>query len=221
MGDGSMRGDERRQRAAGSATPGTPETTEQDDAGLVRRALSGDDGAFEILVRRHERLVFRVVGGFFRSRADVEDAAQETFLRAFRALASFRGERFAPWVARVAATASLDRLRRRRRRPEVGWDVLPEDERRAVDALAEGRNPEDRAAARDLAERALSRLKPADRALVLLVDGHGLTPGEAAGALGSTALAARVRLHRARRALRRMAAALLDQHPGGTEGGDR
>jgi RNA polymerase sigma-70 factor (ECF subfamily) len=183
---------------------------EGDDTTLVRRVLSGDEAAFEVLVRRYQRLVFHVAGGFFRSAADVEEVAQETFLRAFRGLAGFRQEGpLAPWLARIAATSSVDRLRRRRAGSEVGWDDLPEGERRAATAMASGGDVADSVAARDLAERALGRLRPLDRAMVVLVDGQGFTPAEAAGMLGSTALAARVRLHRARRALRQQALALL------------
>lgn len=191
-----------------SERPGPPE--EGDDAALVRRTLSGDHSAFEILVRRYERLVFWVVGSFLRRRADVEEVAQETFLRAFRGLAGFRREgRLAPWLGRIATTASLDRLRRQQDGTEVGWDDLTEAEWRAAAALASGGVPGENVAARELAERALGRLSPLDRALVLLVDGRGFAPAEAARMVGSTAVAVRVRLHRARRALRRQAELLL------------
>jgi RNA polymerase sigma-70 factor (ECF subfamily) len=203
----------------GDERPDQPES--DGDAALVRRTLSGDQAAFEVLVRRYERLVFRVVGGFFRNRADVEEVAQETFLRAFRALDAFRQEgRLAPWIARIATTASLDRLRRRRGRNEVSWDELPEGERQAVDVLAAGGTTADRVAARDLADRVLGRLRPRDRALVVMVDGQGFTPAEAARMVGSTALAARVRLHRARRALQREAETLLTLRPARPEEGE-
>jgi Sigma-70 region 2 len=119
--------------------PDTP-----DDTAPVQCTLAGDHAAFEALVHRYERLVFRVVGGFFRSRADVDEVAQETFVRAFRALSTFRATgRFKPWIARIALSASSDRLRYRRRRPEVGWDALPELERHAARRLAESRDPAD------------------------------------------------------------------------------
>lgn len=181
-----------------------------DDSELVRQAREGDREAFEVLVRRHQRLVFRIVGGFLRNPADVEEVAQEAFLRAFVGLPGFRpGAPFAPWVAQIATRASFDRLRRRRRGPEVGWEDLPPAERRAAQELAAGKGPEDRAAARDLAERALARLPPKDRQALILADGLGCTAAEAAGMMGCSALAARLRLHRARRALRRAAQALL------------
>ena len=181
-----------------------------DDGVLVQRTLAGDRGAFAGLVRRYQRLVFRIVGGFLRNRADVEEVAQEVFLRAFEALAGFRaGAPFAPWIARIATRASYDRLRRRRRNPEVGWEDLGPAERRATRALAAGANPEERAGARDLAERALAGLAPKDRQVLILADAQGFTASEVAQAMGCSALAVRVRLHRARRAMRQAAERLL------------
>jgi RNA polymerase sigma-70 factor (ECF subfamily) len=182
------------------------------DGTLVERTLAGDRGAFEALVRRHQGLVFRIVGGFLRNRADVEEVAQEVFLRAFQALGSFRTEApFGPWVAQIATRASYDRLRRRRRAAEVGWDDLPPAERDAARAMASGADPADPAAARDLAERALAGLAPRDRQVLILADAWGYTAAEAAQVLGCSSLAVRVRLHRARRAMRGAAERLL--HP--------
>ena len=181
-----------------------------DDGALVERTLAGDRGAFEALVRRHQRLVFRVVGSFLRNRADVEEVAQEVFLRAFQALPGYRaGAPFAPWVARIATRASYDRLRRRRRASEVGWEDLPPAQQEAARRLAAGADAEDRAAARDLAERALAGLRPKDRQVLILADAQGFTAAEVAETLGCSSLAVRVRLHRARRAMARVAERLL------------
>ncbi len=181
-----------------------------DDGVLVQRTLAGDRGAFAGLVRRYQRLVFRIVGGFLRNRADVEEVAQEVFLHAFQALPGFRaGAPFAPWIARIATRASYDRLRRRQRHPEVGWEDLGAAEQRAASALAAGADPEERAGARDLAERALAALAPKDRQVLILADAQGFTADEVAQAMGCSALAVRVRLHRARRAMRRIVEGLL------------
>ena len=181
-----------------------------DEGELVRRTLAGDRGAFEVLVRRYQRLVFRIVGGFLRNPADVEEVAQEVFLRAFVALPGFRpGAPFRPWVAQIATRASYDRLRRRQRAPEVSWEDLAPAEQRAAEDLAAGADPADRAAARDLAERALACLNPKDRQALILAAAQGFTAAEVAQALGCSALAARLRLHRARRAMRRVVEDLL------------
>lgn len=187
-----------------------PAATEEDDGRLVARCLDGDQQAFALLVKRHERLVFRIVGGFLRDRAEVEEVAQDAFLRAFAGLRTFRsGAPFGPWIARIATRVSYDRLRERMRRPEVRWDDLPPGERDAALGLAAGRSAEQQVAARDLAERALAGLPVKDRQALILSDALGLSTQEVAGLMGTTGLAIRVRLHRARRAMRRLADGLL------------
>lgn len=180
------------------------------DEEVVQRALGGDRDAFGVLVHRYQRLVFRIVGGFLANRADVEEVAQEAFLRAFAGLSGFRpGSPFGPWIARIATHASYDRLRRRQRGPEVAWEDLSPDEQRAAQTLATGGDPADRASARDLLERAVASLGPKDRQALILADAQGLTPAEVGRVLGCSPLAARIRLHRARRAMRRVVEKLV------------
>src|SRR3990172_4464351 len=84
----------------------------QADEDLIARARGGDEAAFSALVRRYERLVFRTVGGLLRRPEDAEEVAQQAFLNAYRNLARFQaGRPFAPWLARIAGNAGLDRLR--------------------------------------------------------------------------------------------------------------
>jgi len=181
-----------------------------DDAALVQRTLEGDRDAFGILVHRYQRLVFRIVGGFLANRADVEEVAQEAFLRAFMGLPGFRaGSPFGPWIARIATRASYDRLRRRQRGPEVAWEDLSLDERQAAQSLAAGLDPAIRTAARDLLERAVASLRPRDRQALILAEAQGRTAAEIGAALGCSPLAARIRLHRARRTMRRVVERLL------------
>lgn len=182
-----------------------------DDSALVERALHGDQEAFASLVRQHQRLVFRIVGGFLRNRADVEEVAQEAFLRAFKGLSGFKaGASFGPWIARIATRVSYDRLRQRRYVSETGWDDLTPAEEGATRQAASGGDPVDRTAARDLLERAMGSLAPKDRQILLLVDAQGFSTVEAAEIMGCTALAARVRLHRSRRAVRKSIGSLMD-----------
>jgi len=183
---------------------------DRDDGALVQRVLGGDRDAFGFLVHRYQRLVFRIVGGYLANRADVEEIAQEAFLRAFMGLPGFRaGSSFGPWIARIATRASYDRLRRRQRGPEVAWEDLSPDEQGAAQALAAGIDPVDRTAARDVLERAMASLRPKDRQALILADAQGLTAAEVGAILGCSPLAARIRLHRARRAMRRVVEKLL------------
>jgi RNA polymerase sigma-70 factor (ECF subfamily) len=181
-----------------------------DDGALLERALGGDREAFGDLTRRYQRLVFRIVGGFLRNPEDVKEVAQETFLRAFEGLQGFRpGSPFRPWIARIATRASYDRLRQRRRTSEVAWEDLPPAEQTAAVDLAAGVGPADRAAVRDLVERAMAFLPPKDRMVLVLADALGFSGAEVAQAMGCSSLAGRIRLHRARRAMRKVVEALL------------
>jgi RNA polymerase sigma-70 factor (ECF subfamily) len=195
-----------------TASVGQGDTDEGEDGELVRRSLQGDGAAFGVLVRRYERLVFHVAGGFLRDRGEVEDVAQEAFLKAYEALSRFRADaRFGPWIAQIATRLCYDRLRGRRRRQEVAWEDLSWSEQAAARGLAVGgMNTEDAAASRDLAERALAALPPKDRQALILADALGHTAAEAGQMMGCTALAVRLRLHRARRAARRVAERLVD-----------
>ncbi len=181
------------------------------DWDLVQRSLQGDPQAFADLVRRYERLVFRIAGGFLRDRGEVEDVAQEAFLKAFEALAGFRaGAPFGPWIAQITTRTCYDHLRARQRRGEVGWEDLSLSEQSAARSFAAGRPADDGTAARDLAERALAVLPPKDRQALILADAMGHSAAEVGQLMGCSALAVRLRLHRARRAMRQAAERLLD-----------
>lgn len=186
---------------------------------LVQRSLQGDSQAFTTLVHRYERLVFRIAGGFLRDRAEVEDTAQESFLKAFEALPRFRaGAPFGPWVAQIATRLCYDRLRARRRRTETSWDNLTPAEQAAARSVSTGATMEHSAAVRDLAERALATLAPKDRQALILVDAMGYSAAEAGKVMATSALAVRLRVHRARRAMRQVADQLMDGMDGRERG---
>lgn len=192
-------------------SPAQASASESQDWDLVQRCLQGDSMAFADLVRRYERLVFRIAGGFLRDRGEVEDVAQEAFLKAYEALSGFRaGAPFGPWIAQIATRTCYDRLRARQRRGEVAWDDLSVSEQSEARSFAAGRPADDTTAARDLAERALAALPPKDRQALILADALGHTAAEVGQVMGCTALAVRLRLHRARRAMRKAAERLLD-----------
>lgn len=158
------------------------------DAPLVARSRQGDPDAFGELVARHQARVFRLAGRLFRRREEVEDVAQETFLRAWTRLASYRGEApFEHWLTRLALRCAYDRLRRQRPEDEIVHE--PEAPRPDPDARLE-------------VERLLARLAPADRMVLLLLEGEGWSTAEIAGRLGWTQVNVKVRAHRARRKLR-------------------
>ena len=149
---------------------------------------------------------------------DVEDIAQEVFVKAYRSLGQLRsGFSFGPWLARLSTTACYDYLRGRGRRREVTFTELSRRQEEglptAIGGVVDPRtlHEQDRSVSRDLAERLLSRLSPKDRAALLLRELEGFSMTDLARALGCSELAARLRLFRARRTVR----AMLDREEGG------
>lgn len=181
----------------------------EEEAHLVQQAQGGDHRAFEALVRLHDRRVFALIGSFLRRRQDVEDLAQEVFLKAYLAIGRFRpGAPFGPWLHRIAVNACYDHLRKIRRRPELALDDLGEREKRDLSA---GIESGDRLAARDLGERILATLPPKDRLAITLREVQGFEIAEIASALGCSRPAAKVRLFRARRAMQGALRRLIQQ----------
>ena len=157
---------------------------------LVADSLRGDRDAFSVLIRRHQRHVFRLAGRFFRQRADVEDAAQETFLAAWRKLDTYRRRApFEHWLTRICLNCCYDRMRRESHEQSL-----------LIDAAARQPDPD---AGMEL-RRLLATLAPADRFVLLLLYGEGWSVEEIADRLGWTRVNVRVRAHRARRKLQHL-----------------
>src|SRR6516225_1962974 len=101
----------------------------EDDRQLVQRVLSGDKRAFESLVRRHERRVFRVTLAVLGNAEDAEEAMQDAFAKAYRHLEQFRGDsRFTTWLTRIAVNEALQK--RQSRKSAVSLEEIPETELR-------------------------------------------------------------------------------------------
>ena len=199
---------------------GQPDLGDQaSDGDLVRRTLAGEEQAFEVLVHRYRRLVFRVIRGMV-SGAEVEDIGQEAFLRAYRSLGQIQqGSSVGPWLARIAVNLCYDHLRRLRWRQERSFSELGPEETTVLDRLARDERALgeiDRLFFRNLAEKLLGQLAPQDRAILLLKEREGMETKEVAKILGCSEVAVRLRLFRARRALRKLLGG--ESHPGGGEG---
>ena len=145
------------------------------DEALVRRAASGHREAFEELVRRHRGRVYALALRICRNPDDAEDALQETFIAAYRALPRFdRRARVSTWLYRIAANKCYDVLARRK--PTTDADALPE--------AADPHDPFARSERREQLTRALDGLPEQFREAALLCDVCGLTPAEAGEAIG-------------------------------------
>jgi RNA polymerase sigma-70 factor (ECF subfamily) len=190
-----------------------PETPE---AELVARAAAGDGAAFEILMRRHNQLLFRTARSILRDDAEAEDALQDGYLRAWRALGSFRAEsRLSTWLVRIVTNEALGRLRR------AGAPTIPLEEAmtsldpgtRAALTDAEDRGPErsaERAQVRSLVEARIDRLPDAYRTVFMLRGVQELTVEEVAEALDVPQATVRTRYFRARRLLRQSLAGEME-----------
>ena len=181
------------------------------DVELTRRALAGDAEAFDALVVRHQDKVYGLARRLTGSRADAEEVVQETFLRAYRKLGSFRGEaQFSTWIYRFATNAALMQRRRNRRRPTTSLDDYgPRFDRegrhaRDVDHARAARADEliDRERLARSARAALQRLPDPYRVPFVLRDLEEMTTAEVAGVLQMSEALVRQRVHRARLLLR-------------------
>jgi len=151
--------------------------------------------------------------------AEVEDIGQEAFLRAYRSLGQIQqGSSVGPWLARIAVNLCYDHLRRLRWRQERSFSDLGPEETTVLDRLVRDERALgdiDRLFLRNLAEKLLGQLAPQDRAVLLLKEREGMETKEVAKILGCSEVAVRLRLFRARRALRTLLGG--ESPPGGRE----
>ena len=186
---------DRREAAGRRTAPAVDDAAKE--AAWIRRAQDGDAEAFRRLVERHADPVFETALRIVRSREEAEEAAQDAFVRAWRALDGFRGEaRFSTWLYRIAARCALDRASRLRRR---GDREVAADTERIEQAPAPDRPETDR---RRL-DRALGRLTAVQRAVVTLFYLRDRPVDEVAEILELPPGTVKTHLHRARSALRR------------------
>jgi RNA polymerase sigma-70 factor (ECF subfamily) len=172
-----------------------------DDEGiLIARSRNGDWDAFAELVRNHQRMIHSLAYRMSGSMADADDLAQETFIRAFRSLDSYRGTaKFSSWLYRIALNLCLRWRKLERRRGAADLEWMAEG---AGDRASDGRS--------ERVQEALDRLPPKQRAAVILTLFDGMTHAEAAALLGCPEATVSWRVFSARRQLARH---LKDKQP--------
>lgn len=195
------------QHAQYQATP--PVTKSTPDQELAQRAASGDETAFEAIMRRYNRRLFRTARSILSSDADAEDALQDAYIQAWRALGSFRAEaKLSTWLVRIVANEALGR-RRRKQLPLVPLEVAmttPESESEASLA-SEPEGAPDRVAMRTqlrhLLEQRIDLLPKAFREVFMLRAVEEMTVEEVAQSLDIPEATVRTRFFRARSLMRK------------------
>ena len=182
-------------------------TVVDDEASLVAAAQKGDAAAFETLVARYERRIFRLAKNLTQNDSDAEDVMQEAFLKAFEHLGDFRGNsRFYTWLVRITINQGLMKLRRRRPNQVSLDDPIDTDEDSLPREIEDwGPTPEEQYAQNELAELlsgAIANLHPSLRVVFQLRDVENLSTEETANLLGLSVPAVKSRLLRARLDLR-------------------
>jgi RNA polymerase sigma-70 factor (ECF subfamily) len=174
------------------------------DRELVRRAQKEDKEAFEELIRRHQHRVFAVAGGILKRREDVEDIAQQVFVKAYFSIKRFdQRAAFSTWLYKITVNECWDLLRKKKVRPLVYEADLSEEQARQVETSEERGSTapdiSDRLAAQQRVERLLEGLDERDRLMLVLKEVEGFSIDEVAAVLDLNANTVKVRLFRARR----------------------
>ena len=187
------------------------ETTIESDNALIDGILAGDALAFERMMRQHNRRLFRVARSILRDDAEAEDAVQDGYIEAHRALRGFRGEsRLSTWLTRIVVNQALAHRRARRpsRDAETDLDTLPDLGNDEIVPTPETQAM--RAELRRVIEASIDHLPEAHRTVFMLRAVEGLSVDETAAVLGISAGNTKIRFLRARAQLREA----LGQHLG-------
>ena len=182
-----------------------PEQEAAQELEWIKRAQRGDGEAFGLLVERYQRRIFSLVYHLVRRREDVEDLAQEVFIKAFRSVQSYNFQAsFVTWLSRVAVNHCYDYLRRLRVSPVTYYSEMSEEGQRNLEASVEsveegGLDQAERAAVQELVGKLLARAPAKDRLILTLKEMEGYSVEEISDLLNLKPSTVKVRLHRARK----------------------
>jgi len=193
-----------------AGTAAIDEPREADESALVARLRSGDAAAYEVLVRTYGARLLSVGRRFLRNEEDARDAVQDAFVSAFKSIDRFEGNaRLGTWLHRIAMNSALMKLRTRKRDAEEEIDdLLPQFDEHSHHVLpvqgwaATGDEIVERRETREIVRASIDRLPDSYRTVILLRDIEEMDTAETARVLGLSENAVKIRLHRARQALR-------------------
>ena len=202
--------------------PPAAEKAADSDALLVERTVAGDQKAFELLVIKYQRRIQRLIGRMVRDVDLVEDIAQETFIRAYRALGQFRGEaQFYTWLYRIAVNTAKKALMDLKRNPTVSENAYKSDDddetSRVENELTSPETPETVLASKEIAHiinQAMHDLPEELREAITLREIEGLSYEEISEAMNCPIGTVRSRIFRAREAISAKVKPLLENQTG-------
>ncbi|HVS74601.1 MAG TPA: sigma-70 family RNA polymerase sigma factor [Candidatus Acidoferrales bacterium] len=200
-----MAGAPKMETQAATSLPARGLAVAAEDRALVAESQAGSQPAFEELVRRHRHRVFAVAGGILRRREDVEDVAQQVFVKAYLSLPRFdQRAAFSTWLYKITVNECWDFLRKKKVRPLVYESDLSEEQARQFNSSVEssvqgGLDTGQRLDLRQRVERLLESLDERDRTMLILKEVEGFSVEEIGRILELNANTVKVRLFRARR----------------------
>lgn len=206
--------------SAGAAGDGEGDVSERDaDAELVARVQRGDKKAFDLLVLKYQRKIMRLLSRMIRDPSDIEDVAQEAFIKAYRALPQFRGESaFYTWLYRIAVNTARNWMASSGRRPSAPNAIELEDGEtfNETDSLSDISTPESVVASREIAQTvnaAIQDLPEELRTAIVLREIEGMSYEDIAQTMDCPIGTVRSRIFRAREAIAARLRPLLDSDP--------
>jgi RNA polymerase sigma-70 factor, ECF subfamily len=191
----------------------------ESDQVLVERVQAGDKKAFDLLVSKYHQRVIRLISRLVRNPAEVEDIAQEAFIKAYRSIGQFRGDSaFYTWLYRIAVNSAKNALMASNRRPIPMSDLMKSDENEEgeawpVESAIDFQTPEALLASRQVAQTvdaAIESLAEDLRTAIMLREIEGLTYEEIAEAMNCPIVTVRSRIFRARETIAKQLRPLLD-----------
>lgn len=172
---------------------------------LIEQSLNGDLNAFNHLILEYQNLAYSVAYRLLSNTESAADAVQDSFIKAYRALESFRGGSFKSWLMRIVTNTCYDVLRAQKRRRTDSLDDLPVGEEYAAQLIDPGDSPDqymERQELADLIEAAIQSLPEDQRTVIVLCDVHGYAYEEIAEMTGVAMGTVKSRISRARGRLR-------------------
>lgn len=180
---------------------------------LISRIKGGDTDLYEILIRRYNQRLFRIIRGYLKNEHDVKDVMQSTYLKAFENLDQFREEaRFSTWLIRIGINEALKKLKDRNH--GAGWNAVTSPDKANLTNGIETDNPEKKAIQHDMnkyLEQAIDTLPHKYRSVLIMRELEQMSTRETARSLEITRVNVKVRLHRAKKMLRDALTDMLDE----------